>query len=175
GYEAGRARNPRIIYCSVSGFGQTGPYRDRAALDLILQAESGMMSVTGEEGGRGVRAGVSIADLTAGMYADYGSMTAPHARGRARDDERSALAQQRGARQEPRVAHRAVAGHLLDKELRGMGSDPGPGRHPDGRDQRDRSRGRAPSSEGTKRPGRVRASHRGQGAGRGAAGAAVRD
>jgi CoA:oxalate CoA-transferase len=80
GYEAGRARNPRIIYCSVYGFGQTGPYRDRAALDLILQAESGMMSVTGEEGGRGVRAGVSIADLTAGMYAAYGIMTALHAR-----------------------------------------------------------------------------------------------
>ena len=82
GYEAGRARNPRIIYCSISGFGQTGPYRDRAALDLILQAESGMMSVTGEEGGRGVRAGVSIADMTAGMYAAYGVMTALHARAR---------------------------------------------------------------------------------------------
>ena len=82
GYAAGRARNPRIIYCSISGFGQTGPYRDRAALDLILQAESGMMSVTGEEGGRGVRAGVSIADMTAGMYAAFGIMTALHARAR---------------------------------------------------------------------------------------------
>ncbi len=82
GYEAAKARNPRIIYCSVSGFGQTGPYRDRAALDLILQAESGMMSVTGEEGGRGVRAGVSIADMTAGMYAAYGIMLALHARAR---------------------------------------------------------------------------------------------
>ena len=82
GYAAGRARNPRIIYCSISGFGQTGPYRDRAALDLILQAESGMMSVTGEEGGRGVRAGVSIADMTAGMYAAYGILTALHARAR---------------------------------------------------------------------------------------------
>jgi crotonobetainyl-CoA:carnitine CoA-transferase CaiB-like acyl-CoA transferase len=82
GYDAARARNPRIIYCSVSGFGQTGPYRERAALDLIVQAESGMMSVTGEEGGRGVRAGVSIADLTAGMYAAYGIMMALHARTR---------------------------------------------------------------------------------------------
>jgi crotonobetainyl-CoA:carnitine CoA-transferase CaiB-like acyl-CoA transferase len=82
GYEAAKARNPRIIYCSVSGFGQTGPYRERAALDLILQAESGMMSVTGEEGGRGVRAGVSIADMTAGMYAAYGIMLALHARAR---------------------------------------------------------------------------------------------
>ena len=82
GYEVGRARNPRIIYCSVSGFGQDGPYRDRAALDLILQAESGMISVTGEEGGHGVRCGVSIADMTAGMYAAYGIMLALRARER---------------------------------------------------------------------------------------------
>ena len=81
-YPRARARNPRIIYCSVSGFGQTGPYADRAALDLILQAESGMMSVTGEPGGRGVRAGTSIADMTAGMYAAFGIMTALHARER---------------------------------------------------------------------------------------------
>ena len=76
GYEAARERNPGIIYCSVSGFGQDGPYRDRAALDLILQAESGMISVTGEPGGHGVRCGVSIADLTAGMYAAFGILLA---------------------------------------------------------------------------------------------------
>jgi formyl-CoA transferase/CoA:oxalate CoA-transferase len=75
-YEAARARNPGIIYCSISGFGQDGPYRERAALDLILQAESGMVSVTGEPGTTGTRAGVSIADLTAGMYAAYGVMLA---------------------------------------------------------------------------------------------------
>ena len=49
-YEAARKRNKGIIYCSISGFGQDGPYRERAALDLILQAESGMISVTGEPG-----------------------------------------------------------------------------------------------------------------------------
>ena len=76
GYEAVKARNPGIIYTSVSGFGQDGPYRDRAAMDLIVQAESGMISITGEEGGNGVRCGVSIADLTAGMYAAYGTMLA---------------------------------------------------------------------------------------------------
>ena len=76
GYEAVKARNPGIIYTSVSGFGQDGPYRDRAAMDLIVQAESGMISITGEEGGHGVRCGVSIADLTAGMYAAYGTMLA---------------------------------------------------------------------------------------------------
>jgi crotonobetainyl-CoA:carnitine CoA-transferase CaiB-like acyl-CoA transferase len=68
-YQQACKRNPGIIYCSVSGFGQDGPYRDRAALDLILQAESGMISTTGEEGGRGVRCGTSIADLTAGLNA----------------------------------------------------------------------------------------------------------
>jgi crotonobetainyl-CoA:carnitine CoA-transferase CaiB-like acyl-CoA transferase len=76
GYEEAKKRNRGIIYCSVSGFGQDGPYRDRAALDLILQAESGMISVTGEAGGRGVRCGVSIADLAAGMNAAYGVMLA---------------------------------------------------------------------------------------------------
>ena len=82
GYEAAREKNPRIIYCSVSGFGQDGPYRDRAALDLILQAESGMISATGEPGGHGVRCGVSIADMTAGMYAAFGIMLALRARER---------------------------------------------------------------------------------------------
>jgi crotonobetainyl-CoA:carnitine CoA-transferase CaiB-like acyl-CoA transferase len=76
------ARQPRIVYCSVSGFGQDGPYRDRAALDLVVQAESGMVSITGEPGGPGVRCGVSIADITAGLYAAFGIMTALHARAR---------------------------------------------------------------------------------------------
>jgi len=75
-YEAAKKRNPGIIYCSVSGFGQDGPYRERAALDLILQAESGMISVTGERGTTGTRAGVSIADMTAGMYCAYAVMLA---------------------------------------------------------------------------------------------------
>jgi crotonobetainyl-CoA:carnitine CoA-transferase CaiB-like acyl-CoA transferase len=81
-YARARERQPRIVYCSISGFGQDGPYRDRAALDLVVQAESGMISVTGEPGGRGVRAGVSIADITAGMYAAFGILTALHARER---------------------------------------------------------------------------------------------
>jgi crotonobetainyl-CoA:carnitine CoA-transferase CaiB-like acyl-CoA transferase len=75
-------RNPRIVYCSISGFGQDGPYRDRAALDLIVQAESGMISVTGPPGGPGVRAGVSIADIAAGMFAAFAIVTALHARER---------------------------------------------------------------------------------------------
>ena len=79
-YETARKRNPGIIYCSISGFGQDGPYRDRPALDLILQAESGMISVTGEAGGHGARAGVSIADLTAGMNAAFGILLALRAK-----------------------------------------------------------------------------------------------
>lgn len=75
-YDQARQRNPGIIYCSVSGFGQTGPYRERAALDLIVQAESGMISITGEPGSRGVRSGVSIADMVAGMWAAFGIMNA---------------------------------------------------------------------------------------------------
>ena len=71
-YGTASKRNPRIVYCSVSGYGQDGPYRDRAALDLVVQAESGMISVTGADGGHGVRCGVSVADLTAGMIAAYG-------------------------------------------------------------------------------------------------------
>lgn len=81
-YEQARTRNPGIIYCAVSGFGQDGPYRDRAALDLILQAESGMISVTGEPDSHGVRAGTSIADMTAGMYAAFGILAALRVRER---------------------------------------------------------------------------------------------
>jgi crotonobetainyl-CoA:carnitine CoA-transferase CaiB-like acyl-CoA transferase len=79
-YETVAARHPHVIYCSISGFGQDGPYRDRAALDLVVQAESGMISVTGEPGGRGVRAGMSIADVTAGMYGTIGILIALHER-----------------------------------------------------------------------------------------------
>jgi formyl-CoA transferase/CoA:oxalate CoA-transferase len=81
-YPNARERNPRIIYCSISGFGQDGPYQDRAALDLIVQAESGMISVTGSRGGPGVRAGVSIADISAGMFSAFAIATALHARER---------------------------------------------------------------------------------------------
>ncbi|MEM7404402.1 MAG: CaiB/BaiF CoA-transferase family protein [Pseudomonadota bacterium] len=76
GYEVAKARNPGIVYCSISGFGQDGPYRDRAAMDLVVQGESGMISVTGDVGSRGARCGVSIADLTACMYAAFGTLLA---------------------------------------------------------------------------------------------------
>jgi crotonobetainyl-CoA:carnitine CoA-transferase CaiB-like acyl-CoA transferase len=76
GYDALKAANPKIIVCSVSGFGQDGPYRDRPAYDIIVQAMSGGMSMTGELGGKPVRAGIPLGDLSAGMYAVIGALAA---------------------------------------------------------------------------------------------------
>jgi formyl-CoA transferase/CoA:oxalate CoA-transferase len=80
GYDAVRARNPRLIYCSISGYGQTGPSRDDPAMDLIVQASSGLISTTGVEGGERVRSGHSVADITAGMFAIIGIQLALEAR-----------------------------------------------------------------------------------------------
>jgi crotonobetainyl-CoA:carnitine CoA-transferase CaiB-like acyl-CoA transferase len=82
GYEIARARNPRLIYCSISGYGQTGPSREEAAMDLILQASSGLMSITGVEGGERVRCGHSVADISSGMFAMIGVLLAIEARHR---------------------------------------------------------------------------------------------
>ena len=68
-YEAISAVNPRIVYCSISGFGQDGPENQRPAYDMVIQAVSGGMSLTGEPDGACVRAGIPLADLSAGMYA----------------------------------------------------------------------------------------------------------
>jgi crotonobetainyl-CoA:carnitine CoA-transferase CaiB-like acyl-CoA transferase len=76
GYEHSRARNPRLIYCSISGYGQNGPLRDEPAMDLILQASSGLMSVTGTRDGKQVRCGHSVADVTAGLFALIGILMA---------------------------------------------------------------------------------------------------
>jgi crotonobetainyl-CoA:carnitine CoA-transferase CaiB-like acyl-CoA transferase len=76
GYEAARIRNPRIIYCSISGYGQSGPSRDEPAMDLILQASSGLMSITGTEEGERVRCGHSVADVTSGLFALIGILMA---------------------------------------------------------------------------------------------------
>jgi len=68
-----RTRNPRLVYCSITGFGQTGPYRERAGYDFAIQAMGGLMSVTGERddlpGGGPQKVGVAVADLFTGMYA----------------------------------------------------------------------------------------------------------
>jgi formyl-CoA transferase/CoA:oxalate CoA-transferase len=71
GADAIRARNPRIVYCAISGFGQTGPLRDRLAMDSIIQAHSGVMSVTGEPEGQPMSIGAPLADVISGMTAAY--------------------------------------------------------------------------------------------------------
>ncbi|MGH7153585.1 MAG: CaiB/BaiF CoA transferase family protein, partial [Acetobacteraceae bacterium] len=75
-YEDVRALNPRIVYASISGFGQDGPYGHRAGVDQIAQGMGGLMSITGLPGQGPVRAGIPIADLTAGLFCALGILTA---------------------------------------------------------------------------------------------------
>lgn len=82
GYEQIRQINPRLIYCSVSGFGRTGPEKNRAGYDLLLQGYGGLMSITGEEGRAPVKVGTSLVDMNAGMFAVYGILSALIARER---------------------------------------------------------------------------------------------
>ena len=80
-YETLREINPRLIYASISGFGQTGPYATRPGFDLIAQGMSGVMSVTGEVGGAPVKSGIPIGDLSAGLFCAFAILTAYIARG----------------------------------------------------------------------------------------------
>jgi formyl-CoA transferase len=79
-YDTLGAINPRLVYCSISGFGQTGPYAGRGGYDLIAQGMSGIMSATGSEGGAPVKVGVPITDLGAGLFAVLGILCALRAR-----------------------------------------------------------------------------------------------
>jgi len=76
GYDTMRAVNPRLVYASISGFGEDGPYRMRPGFDQIAQGMGGLMSVTGAPGGGPMRAGIPVADLTAGLFAAQGIMAA---------------------------------------------------------------------------------------------------
>ena len=82
GYEDVAPRWPRLVYCSVSGFGHTGPRRAQPGYDAVMQAEGGLMSITGPSDGAGYRLGVAIADITSGMFAAYGVAVALLARHR---------------------------------------------------------------------------------------------
>jgi len=75
-YESLKAINPRIVYASISGFGQDGPYRDRPGFDQIAQGMGGLMSITGEPGSGPMRVGIPVADLTAGIFAAMGILVA---------------------------------------------------------------------------------------------------
>ena len=83
-YESLKQVNPRLIYCSVTGFGQTGPYAERAGYDLMVQAMSGLMSITGhadgEPGGGPLKVGVAVIDVFTGLYAANAVQAALHAR-----------------------------------------------------------------------------------------------
>jgi len=81
GYDALHASNPKLIYCSISGFGRTGPYADRGGFDLVAQGMSGLMSITGEKPGcPPMKAGAPLTDITAGILACVGVLAALHAR-----------------------------------------------------------------------------------------------
>ncbi len=76
GYEQVREINPAIVYCTISGFGATGPYAQRGGFDLVTQGMSGLMSVTGHAGGPPAKVGVPLCDLNAGMFGAIGILTA---------------------------------------------------------------------------------------------------
>ena len=80
GYETLRAINPRLVYASISGFGQTGPWSQRPGFDLIAQAMSGVLSATGLPGTEPVKNGIAVADLGAGLFATYGILSALYGR-----------------------------------------------------------------------------------------------
>ncbi|ELZ00714.1 CaiB/BaiF CoA transferase family protein [Natrialba aegyptia] len=83
GYDDVRERNPNIVYASIKGYGETGPMKEKPGLDLILQAEGGLMSVTGPEDGAPVKVGQAIGDLTTGMFAALGVLARLYERERA--------------------------------------------------------------------------------------------
>lgn len=77
-----RADNPGLVYARISGFGQTGPFRDLPAYDLVVQAMSGLMAATGEEGGAPLKTGESVADLMGGLFGSWAILAALVQRGR---------------------------------------------------------------------------------------------
>ncbi len=80
GYEALSAINPRLIYCAISGFGMTGPLRDRPSFDIVLQAMSGALSVNGEMGGAPMKLGIPLGDLVGGVNGPIGILAALYER-----------------------------------------------------------------------------------------------
>ena len=81
-YESLKAVNPRLVYCSITGFGQTGPYAPRAGYDFLIQGMGGLMSVTGQPEGEPLKVGVAIADITTGLYASNAILAALRRRDR---------------------------------------------------------------------------------------------
>ncbi len=123
GWPALHARFPRLVHAAVSGFGQTGPFRDRPAYDMVVQAMGGIMSVTGTPGGPPVRVGTSIGDITAGLFAAIGILAALSRR---RETGRGSLVDVAMLDGQLAILENAIARYAA------TGRDPGPlgARHP---------------------------------------------
>lgn len=91
GYADLQAVNPRLVYCSISGFGHTGPDRDLGSYDFLIQGRSGLMSITGEAAGPPLKVGVAISDVTAGLFACNAILAALIARGRTNAGDRKSV------------------------------------------------------------------------------------
>ena len=116
GTRRSRGRWPRLVYCSISGFGQTGPRRDQPGYDAVIQAEAGLMSITGEADGPPLRLGVAIADIVSGMFAAQGIAMALLARART---GRGQLRRHRHARLDGGAAHLSGRDLLRDRPRAG--------------------------------------------------------
>jgi formyl-CoA transferase len=92
GYETLAQRNPRLVYCSITGFGQTGPRSAEPGYDIMIQALSGVMSITGEPDGAPTKLGVAISDITTGLFATQAIVAALYAREKSGQGERIDLA-----------------------------------------------------------------------------------
>ncbi|WVW83010.1 hypothetical protein I302_105026 [Kwoniella bestiolae CBS 10118] len=82
GYEQVKAVNPKLIYCSITGYGSTGPYAKFPGYDVVIEAEAGLMHITGEKGGKPVKVGVAVTDILTGHYAQSGILAALLKRGK---------------------------------------------------------------------------------------------
>ncbi len=125
-YEAISAKKPGIIWCSISGFGQDGPYSDRPAYDMIVQAMSGGMSLTGEPDGPPVRSGIPLGDIASGMYGVIGilaAVTERHETGRGKQIDISMLDCQ-VAMLSYQAAYYLASGQVPNRQGRGHDSIP---------------------------------------------------
>src|SRR5207237_1074182 len=120
GYETLRARNPRLVYCSIGSFGRVGPLRDQPGYDPLMQAVGGIVSVTGEPDRPGVRAGASLVDQSTGLWAALGILAALRERDRIGEGLGLAAlaAAPRFAANPARVENRGELVPLLGRRLR---------------------------------------------------------
>jgi crotonobetainyl-CoA:carnitine CoA-transferase CaiB-like acyl-CoA transferase len=120
GYGTLKKLNPRLVYCSISGFGQTGPRRDMPGYDIIALALSGMMSITGEEGRPPVKMGVPVSDIGAGMFAAFAIVTSLYRRQKSGTGERIDVSLTEG--QLSWLTHQAASYFATGEIPRRMGS-----------------------------------------------------